>query len=163
MGLCGGHKLREIINLFCWLNCNWLHWRSIHTASLPTPFIRIKLVQLSSKNQLWNFMVCLSTQHLKDWLWWTHKTLSLGRELQKVGGPKCTAIVYLSSYFAVKWGVLPSLPSILSPIQWNPLLRTSKKSCLISTFDQVLKMDSLIVPQNKVSSIAIPCLYNNAN
>ena len=89
--------------------------------------------------------------------------INFGRELQKVGGPKCTAIVYLSLYFPVKWGVLPSLPYILLPIQWNPLLRTSKKFCLISTFDQVLKMDSLIVPQTKVSSIAISCLYSITN
>jgi len=84
------------------------------------------------QNQLWNFMVCMRTK--------VH-----------------SYIVYVSLYFATKWGVLTSLPYIiiLPPIQWNPLLRTAKKSCLIRTFGHVLKCITLFYPQNKDSLIAI--------
>ena len=60
----GGYNLLVIITLSCWLECNWLHWRSTHTVLLPTPFIRLKLVLLSDRNQLWNFMVSMSTMRL---------------------------------------------------------------------------------------------------
>ena len=56
------HKSWEQTTHFFCVECNWSHRRCTHTLLLPI-FHPLKLVQVSSKHQLWKFKACFySTQ-----------------------------------------------------------------------------------------------------